>query len=123
MGYWSWPSVASWPASYGLWRLYGPNLCHALVGPAWAGVPLVWTNPPYGVDYASKNAYLNKADRGNRVQRPIENDNLTPEQTSQLFKAALGIAIPDASPGPPATPQFRRVHCLSISFTPLTHRL
>ena len=39
MGYCSWPSVASWPASYGLWRLYGPNLCHALVGPAWADVP------------------------------------------------------------------------------------
>ncbi len=55
---------------------------------------LVWTDPPYGVDYASKNAYLNKTDRGNRVQRPIENDKLTPEQTSQLFKAALGVAIP-----------------------------
>lgn len=60
---------------------------------------LVWTDPPYGVDYASKNAYLNKTDRGNRVQRPIENDNLTPEQTSQLFKAALSVAIPRCESG------------------------
>jgi hypothetical protein len=35
---------------------------------------MVWTDPPYGVDYAAKNAYLNRADRGNRVQTPIEND-------------------------------------------------
>jgi DNA modification methylase len=60
---------------------------------------LVWSDPPYGVDYASKNAYLNKTDRGNRVQRPIENDKLTPEQTSQLFKAALSVAIPRCESG------------------------
>jgi DNA modification methylase len=60
---------------------------------------LVWTDPPYGVDYASKNAYLNRTDRGNRIQRPIENDRLTPEQTGQLFKAALDVAIPLCEPG------------------------
>lgn len=32
------------------------------------------TDPPYGVDYSSKNEFLNKRDKGNRIQRPIEND-------------------------------------------------
>lgn len=32
------------------------------------------TDPPYGVDYASKNAFLNKVDKGNCVQRDIAND-------------------------------------------------
>ena len=31
---------------------------------------MVWTDPPYGVDYAAKNAYLNRSDRGNRIQVP-----------------------------------------------------
>ncbi len=26
---------------------------------------MVWTDPPYGVDYAAKNAYFNRSDRGN----------------------------------------------------------
>jgi DNA modification methylase len=63
------------------------------------GCRLVWTDPPYGVDYASKNAYLNKTDRGNRIQRPIHNDNLAPGQTSLLFKAALAAVIPQCEPG------------------------
>ena len=42
---------------------------------------MVWTDPPYGVDYSSKNEALNATDRGSRVQRPIENDALTPEET------------------------------------------
>ncbi len=32
------------------------------------------TDPPYGVDYSAKNEFLNKFDKGNRVQTPIAND-------------------------------------------------
>jgi len=53
---------------------------------------MIWTDPPYGVDYASKNAYLNRTDRGNRIQIPIENDKLTAGETGFLFKAALSVA-------------------------------
>lgn len=37
-------------------------------------VDLMVTDPPYFVDYASKNAYLNNMDKSNRNTRPIEND-------------------------------------------------
>jgi DNA modification methylase len=32
------------------------------------------TDPPYGVDYSSKNSDLNKLDNGNRIEKKIEND-------------------------------------------------
>jgi 3-oxoacyl-[acyl-carrier protein] reductase len=38
------------------------------VGRLWpdgARFRMVWTDPPYGVDYAGKNEYLNRGDRGN----------------------------------------------------------
>ena len=38
---------------------------------------LVVTDPPYNVDYASKNEYLNNTDRGNRIQTDIKNDNMS----------------------------------------------
>ena len=53
---------------------------------------MIWTDPPYGVNYAGKNAYLNRSDRGNRIQVPIENDKLTAGETGFLFKAALSVA-------------------------------
>ena len=66
------------------------------VGRLWANggpkIRMVWTDPPYGVDYASKNGYLNRADRGNRIQVPIENDKLTAGETGFLFEAALSSA-------------------------------
>ena len=37
---------------------------------------MVFTDPPYGVDYASKNKYLNAISRGNHIQVQIENDAL-----------------------------------------------
>jgi DNA modification methylase len=63
-----------------LWADNGPRL------------RMIWTDPPYGVDYAAKNAYLNRTDRGNRIQVPIENDKLTAGETGFLFKAALSVA-------------------------------
>ena len=37
---------------------------------------LVVTDPPYNVDYSSKNKMLNYSDKGSRIQKPIENDNI-----------------------------------------------
>src|SRR5258708_30636410 len=71
-------------------RLWGDN------GPR---LRMIWTDLPYGVNYAAKNAYLNRSDRGNRIQTPIENDDLTARQTSMLFKRALEIAKQFAEPG------------------------
>jgi DNA modification methylase len=70
-----------------LWRDGGPK------------IRLVWTDPPYGIDYAAKNAYLNRTDRGNRIQTPIENDNLTAGETGFIFKQALEVARQFAEPG------------------------
>jgi hypothetical protein len=60
---------------------------------------MVWTDPPYGVSYASKNEYMNRGDRGNRIQRPIENDDLSPIQVRELFRRALNQALEHAVPG------------------------
>lgn len=38
---------------------------------------LVLTDPPYNIDYSGKNERLNKADKGNRNQREIKNDNIS----------------------------------------------
>jgi DNA modification methylase len=70
-----------------LWADGGPNL------------RMVWTDPPYGVDYAAKNAFLNRSDRGNRIQTPIENDKLTAGETGHMFKQALELARHFAEPG------------------------
>lgn len=39
------------------------------------------TDPPYGIDYASKNEFLNKQDKGNRIQIPFENDGVMADYT------------------------------------------
>lgn len=50
---------------------------------------LVITDPPYGVDYASKNIMLNKLQKGNRIQRDIQNDNISPELRNRLWEEAF----------------------------------
>lgn len=44
-----------------------------------AGVPvdMILTDPPYNVDYSAKNEMLNRADKGNRNARAIENDKMS----------------------------------------------
>ena len=37
---------------------------------------LIVTDPPYNVDYSSKNKMLNYSDKGSRIQKPIENDKI-----------------------------------------------
>jgi DNA modification methylase len=60
---------------------------------------MVWTDPPYGVSYASKNEYLNRGDRGNRIQKPIVNDDLSSIQLRELFRHALRQALEHAVTG------------------------
>lgn len=50
---------------------------------------LVVTDPPYGVEYADKNKFLNAIDKGNRIQTDIEGDHGTKEKTQALWKAAF----------------------------------
>jgi DNA modification methylase len=75
----------------------------AEVGRLWADsgpkLQMVWTDPPYGTDYAGKNAYINRSDRGNRIQKPIENDHLTAGETGVMFRQALEVAKLYAEPG------------------------
>ena len=44
-------------------------------------VDLLLTDPPYGVDYGNKNEFLNKIDKGNRIQKEIKNDNIEDYRT------------------------------------------
>ncbi len=50
---------------------------------------LVVTDPPYGVSYADKNAFLNAIDEGNRNQTPIVNDHLEKSDAQKLWKEAF----------------------------------
>ncbi len=47
------------------------------------------TDPPYGVDYSSKNEFLNQFDEGNRIQKPINNDAI--KDYRQFFSDFLSI--------------------------------
>jgi DNA modification methylase len=58
---------------------------------------MVWTDSPYGINYASKNEYLNRSDRGNRIQRPIANDDSP--NVHALLANALRIGREWALPG------------------------
>ncbi len=53
---------------------------------------LLVTDPPYGVSYAEKNAFLNAVGRGNCIQEPIENDHRSPEEMAKFWEAAFGAA-------------------------------
>jgi len=39
-------------------------------------VDCVQSDPPYGIDYANKNEFLNKRDKGNRIQTALKNDDI-----------------------------------------------
>jgi DNA modification methylase len=47
------------------------------------------TDPPYGVDYSSKNEFLNKMDKGNFVQTPIQNDAI--DDYHVFFESFLSV--------------------------------
>jgi hypothetical protein len=99
-----WGTVAGQAWQIGPHRLVcGDCRDEGTVGRLWAdGGPklrMIWTDPPYGVDYAAKNAFLNGSDRGGRVQTPIENDKLTAGETGIMFEQALAVARQFAEPG------------------------
>lgn len=50
---------------------------------------LVITDPPYGVEYADKNAFLNAIARGNRIQTPIEGDHGDKSKIQAMWKDAF----------------------------------
>lgn len=52
---------------------------------------MIFTDPPYGVNYSGKNSYLNKFDKGNRIQTPIENDNLSLEDLKKLWLESFSL--------------------------------
>ena len=58
-----------------------------------AKADLVVTDPPYGVSYNDKNEFLNKIDKGNSIQKAIENDHRTPEQMYEFWKKCFEILI------------------------------
>jgi hypothetical protein len=60
---------------------------------------MLWCDPPYGVDYSAKNELLNKTDRGNRIQKPIENDALGSDAVSSLFRESLKQGLAFAAKG------------------------
>lgn len=48
-----------------------------------AKADMVFTDPPYNVDYADKNKFLNGADDGNRIQDDIENDHAESDEKAK----------------------------------------
>jgi site-specific DNA-methyltransferase (adenine-specific) len=50
---------------------------------------LVVTDPPYGVEYAEKNKFLNAVAKGNCIQADITGDHGTKNETQALWKAAF----------------------------------
>ena len=50
---------------------------------------LVVTDPPYGVSYGDKNAFLNTISRGNRIQTPIANDHGDKADIQEMWKSAF----------------------------------
>lgn len=60
---------------------------------------LILTDPPYNVDYSAKNEVLNKADKGNRIQKDIANDKMTREQFGEFLNKAFEGMFQVAKPG------------------------
>ena len=84
------------------WVLFGKEKAAAVI-----------TDPPYGVDYSSKNEYLNKLDKGNRNQTHITNDALKPADLSQFLSKVFAVCMKACREGgawyiaAPSGPQFR----------------
>ncbi len=53
-------------------------------------VDLLLTDPPYNVDYSSKNELLNLYQKGNRIQDDILNDHISPEEYNKFTKVWFG---------------------------------
>lgn len=77
---------------------------------------MVWTDPPYNVDYGAKNEFLNRFDKGRRKTSKIENDKLTDAAFQAFLVAAFRTAAAMTKDGAPLyiahsdseAPAFRR---------------
>ena len=74
-----------------------PEVLQILMGDQKAD--LLLTDPPYNVDYSSKNEALNAADKGNRVQKDIANDKMEGSAFQDFLFAAFNNANPYLKPG------------------------
>lgn len=74
-----------------------PQVLQILMGDQKAD--LLLTDPPYNVDYSSKNEALNAADKGNRVQKDIANDKMEGSAFQDFLFAAFNNANPYLKPG------------------------
>jgi DNA modification methylase len=54
---------------------------------------MVFTDPPYGVSYADKNAFLNAIDKGNRIQDKIKGDHQTVANMKKLWVDTFKLAF------------------------------
>lgn len=52
---------------------------------------MCFTDPPYGVSYADKNAFLNAMAKGNLIQEPIANDHETPREMHDFWLNVFNI--------------------------------
>ena len=65
-----------------------------------AKADMIFTDPPYNVNYSSKNVYLNAIAPGNRIQTPIENDSYTndSEIAEKIWRPAFANMRSHAEP-------------------------
>jgi DNA modification methylase len=61
-------------------------------------IRMVWTDPPYGVNYGAKTEWADQHAAG-ASRRPIENDSLKPLELQKLFADALNTAREHALAG------------------------
>jgi DNA modification methylase len=69
-----------------LWATGGPKL------------RMIWTDPPYGVSYGQKTAWMEEHG-SQKARRSIANDSLKPEEVQALFAAVLAAVCDRAEPG------------------------
>ena len=74
-----------------------PQIIDILCGSTVVGLYL--TDPPYNVDYASKNKALNAAEKGNLIQKEIANDRMADGQFREFLNKALNAADRHLKPG------------------------
>jgi DNA modification methylase len=60
---------------------------------------LVVTDPPYGVEYADKNQFLNAIFPGNRIEEPIAGDHQSKADTQEMWKSAFKQMADVMKPG------------------------
>jgi DNA modification methylase len=79
---------------------------------------MIFTDPPYGVSYADKNAFLNAIDKGNGIQDKIEGDHQNVADMKKLWIKAFELAFQYSRAGASyyiCSPQGRELMTMMIS--------